>query len=62
MIFKPLGGLLADVHEVIVLLKYNIVLDFAIVSDAVLKFFIKNLAIKVPIHPSINPASISSAL
>jgi uncharacterized membrane-anchored protein YitT (DUF2179 family) len=62
MIYKPLGGLLAGVFGVIVLLKYGSTLGFSIISDTILKFFIKDLDIEVPIHLSINIVSISSAL
>src|SRR5229473_3700394 len=62
MVFKPFGGFLAGVLGVIILLENDVVLGFAIVFNSALNFFIQDLDIKIPIHPSINLASMSNTL
>ena len=59
MVFKPFLDLLAGVLEVIVLLENNIIYEFDIKLQGLLKFIFQYGHVKVPIHPSINLGCIS---
>src|SRR3979490_2053458 len=59
MVRKPLGGLLACVLGVIILLENDVNRIFTIILQASWKIFIQNLSVQLPIHPPINFDSIS---
>src|SRR3954452_19984036 len=62
MVREPLGGFLASMFGVIILLINNISWSFPIILQALLKVIIQNLSVKVRIHPPFNPAHVSWSL
>src|ERR1700738_4129466 len=62
MVFKPSLGLFAAMLGVIVLLEDDIIYRMTIMVEAGLKVLLQNLDVKVPIHLSINPASIPNSI
>src|SRR5277367_5390103 len=62
MVLKPSVGLLEGVFGDIILLEDDITCIFLKVVEAFLKVLLQNLDVKIPIHPPINPASISNSI